>query len=49
MNTTAPTMKADITAPVIPAIDSWMTTKDAKVMIYKVWTEGLYIWVTDQA
>ena len=37
VNTCVPTMKADITARVMPATDSWMITKDAKVQfIHKV-------------
>ena len=31
VNTRVPTMKADITAPVMPGIDLWMMTKDVKV------------------
>ena len=31
MNTCVPTMKADITAPVMTATDLWMMTKDVKV------------------
>ena len=31
MNTRVPTMKAAITAPVMPDIDSWMMTKGVKV------------------
>ena len=31
MNTRVPTMKVDITAPVMPGIDYWMMTKDVKV------------------
>jgi len=31
VNTRVPTTKADITAPVMPDIDSWKMTKDVKV------------------
>ena len=40
MNTSVATMKADITARVIQAIDSWMTTWDVKVQyccMEKIW------------
>ena len=33
VNIIVPTMKADITALVLPATDSWMITKDAKVSL----------------